>query len=210
MITLQRCLIYLTIAMTFLVCQRTDSSTYAPEPLPYPATDSVDYTVYSAIIDQYCSNQQAEKQLFIIAPQTVKAYVNDWQNVLKEDRPDSVSANPAWQQFVSTLDSSKFKTQSLNRSIPSACYRTQTLTDQQWTYYFKSSASTGIEGLRKDFPGFSSQISFSSVAYSADGKKAVCYRSSVCGGLCGTGDLYFLERKSMGWRVASSRLVWIS
>ena len=208
--TLQLWLIYLTITITFLVCRRTDTSVLEPEPTPILTSDSTDYKVYSAIIDQSCPAQQAAKLVIVVTPQTVKSYVQNWQDVFKNSRQDSVTANPIWQQFVSTLDSSQFKIKSLSGSIPSVCYRTQLLTDQQWTYYFNTPSSPGLEGLRKDVPGLSSLVSFSSIVYSTDGTKAVCYRSSVCGGLCGTGEIYFLEKKSTGWRVASNRLLWIS
>ncbi|GAB4037913.1 hypothetical protein [Spirosoma jeollabukense] len=208
--TLQLIFIYLTVALIFMLCRRADTTILEPESTPNLTSDSTDYKVYSAIIDQYCPTQQAARQVIIVAPQTGKPYLYDWQNVLKEAKQDSITTNPVWQQFVSTVDSSQFKIKSLNGSVVSVCYRTQLLTDQQWTYYFNTPSSPGIEGLRKDVPDFSSLVSFSSVVYSDDGNKAVCYRSSVCGGLCGTGEIYFLEKKATGWRVASNRLLWIS
>jgi hypothetical protein len=54
--------------------------------------------------------------------------------------------------------------------------------------------------------GFSS---FSLPAYSADGH-ALVYASYVCGGLCGSGWLFLLERRADSWQVVAEDLLWIS
>jgi hypothetical protein len=54
--------------------------------------------------------------------------------------------------------------------------------------------------------GFSS---FSVPAYSTDGH-ALVYGSYVCGGLCGYGWLFLMERQGEAWRVVSVDMLWIS
>ncbi|GAB4020835.1 hypothetical protein GCM10028773_27320 [Spirosoma koreense] len=176
-----------------------------------PQGKEEDYSVYAALIDQNCSGQSSQKATMVIASKTVKPFIDDWKVVLQDRQLSQLTTNPDWQQFLTTLDSSRFSTLSLTGGIPSACFRTQILTDEQWTYYFGPSApGRGLDGLRTDFPGFSSLLSFSSVVYSADGKKAICCRSAVCGGLCGSGEVYFLERRTAGWTIVESSLLWIS
>jgi hypothetical protein len=51
--------------------------------------------------------------------------------------------------------------------------------------------------------------SLSLPAYSADGH-ALVYGSYVCGGLCGYGWLFLLERQGDAWRVVSADMLWIS
>jgi hypothetical protein len=52
-------------------------------------------------------------------------------------------------------------------------------------------------------------VRFSAPAYSADGH-ALLYGSYVCGGLCGTGWLFLLERRENSWQVVANESVWIS
>ena len=52
-------------------------------------------------------------------------------------------------------------------------------------------------------------VRFSAPAYSGEGH-ALVYGSYVCGGLCGYGWLFLLERSGDSWRVVSTELVWIS
>ena len=51
--------------------------------------------------------------------------------------------------------------------------------------------------------------SFSLPAYATDGH-ALVYGSYVCGGLCGYGWLFLLERRGEGWQVVSVDMLWIS
>ncbi|WP_338875542.1 hypothetical protein WBJ53_07980 [Spirosoma sp. SC4-14] len=181
---------------------RQNSSPVAPDP---------NYAVYSAIIDSDCPTTQSGQQAFlIINPKTAKPGISDWNSLIQQINQPSISNDPAWQQFILSIDSTAFNTNPLTGSVPSTCFRTQVLTDEQWMHYFGTPTNPGIEGLRNDFSGFSSYLTFSSVVYSADQTKAICYRASVCGGLCGSGNLFFLERKSATWTVVGSVLLWIS
>lgn len=53
------------------------------------------------------------------------------------------------------------------------------------------------------------QTSFSTPAYSSDGH-ALVYVSYVCGGLCGYGWFFLLERAGQSWRVVDRVMLWIS
>lgn len=168
-----------------------------------------DYAVYTAIIDLNCPKEALNpKPLLIVGSKTAPMSINGFRDLIQPS--DSISGNGAWLQFAASVDSSQFNVHDLSGSIPSACQQTQVLTDNQVSYYFVRTGGKGIDGLRKDFPNFNSYLTFSSVAYSADGAKAICFMSSVCGGLCGSGNLYFLSKTTNGWRVAKITYVWIS
>lgn len=52
-------------------------------------------------------------------------------------------------------------------------------------------------------------VRFSAIAYSTDGH-ALVYGSYVCGGMCGYGWLFLLERSGAEWRSVANELLWIS
>lgn len=177
-------------------------------PVPGPPASSVGEDVYTAIVNYDCPFQQADKSLYFVDYQTIKPdgqlklYIND------RSIRDSISTNPAWQQFINTVDTSQFSTQTLNNSFLTTCYRTQLLTPAQQTDYFAPNSTHSTEELRQTFPAFRAILRFSSVIYASDGSKAVCYRATYCGFDCASGSAYLLERSSSSWKVVRSILIW--
>lgn len=200
--TLQTWFIYLIVSMLFVVCQ------HSAVPDPAPAAKITDYGVYSAIIDQYCPAQPSAQRLYLTDDQTIKpdnaleGYIND------SYAQDSISRNPAWQQFVRTIDSSQFSIHSISDSISSVCYRVQPLTAQQKAAYFAPGSTRSLEELKNEFPDFRAVLRFSSIVYSTNGLKAVCYRVTYCGFDCAEGSAYLLERRSTGWKVVKDVAIW--
>ena len=45
---------------------------------------------------------------------------------------------------------------------------------------------------------------------STDGVHALIYVGHRCGGLCGKGRLYYLERTDLGWKIIDKEMLWIS
>lgn len=196
--TAQRGLICLLISAGLWVCRKADLP-----PLQDPAAD---FPVYSAIIDQHCASAANPPQLLLISRQTVQPFQIDWAEALQYSQPDSLPKAAGWTAFLNTLDSSRFAIRPLTGTIPSACYQVTILTEQQQTYY----ATRGTEAMRQDFNNFRAVLTFSSVAYNPGRTKAVCYRAYVCGGLCGMGEMYFLEQKPGGWKVVARSVLWIA
>lgn len=195
-------LILLAFPTFFLFCHRPAN------PDPAPVATATDYEVYSAILNQDCSLQTPTQKVYLIDYETIKPdsffkqYIND------SYRQDSVSKNSAWQQFVSSVDSSQFSTRSLSNSFASTCYRTQLLTEQQKALYLSPGASRSVDELKKEINNFSAILRFSSIAYSADRSKAVCYRVAYCGFDCAWGNAYFIERRPVGWAVVKVVAIW--
>lgn len=71
---------------------------------------------------------------------------------------------------------------------------------------FKKDDATSFEQL---FPGASGIISFSHVGFDSTLDEAVV-STSICGGLCGPGQSYFLKKKRGRWEVAAKSSVWVS
>lgn len=65
------------------------------------------------------------------------------------------------------------------------------------------------EALKREATRIYGYTSFSLPGYSSDGH-ALVYVSYVCGGLCGTGWFYLLERSGPSWKVVASEMLWIS
>lgn len=53
-------------------------------------------------------------------------------------------------------------------------------------------------------------ITFSRVAFSENFKRGVFYFSFVCGGLCGSGNMVFVERKADSWVIVAKQEMWVS
>ena len=171
---------------------------------------SPDYTIYSAILDRSCQSPPAQQHLYLISRTTEKPTVKDWKDVIRRYTPGGIGANPAWRQFITSVDSSQFAVRPLMDSIPARCFRTHVFTSQEWKDHLAPQAQSDIETLKNKFEGLSAVLGFSTVVYSTDSTKALCYESSICGNVCGYGYLHFLEKSLKGWEVVGSALLWIS
>ncbi|QJW89095.1 hypothetical protein HNV11_06675 [Spirosoma taeanense] len=178
---------------------------------PTPQSNEMDYQIYKAIVDMDCINPPArQNNLLLVDYHTTKPLVDDWAVILRRGKSDSVTTDPAWQQFVGKIDSTQFTVHPLSEPIPTDCHQLRMLTQEQSEYYFGPRSTRSLQDIKNDFPNFDAVLYFSSVVYSADQTKAVCYRSRVCGGLCGTGDLFLLKRYPTGWRVVNMVMLWIA
>jgi hypothetical protein len=68
----------------------------------------------------------------------------------------------------------------------------------------------GLTDFRETFPGASGIISLSHVGFDSTLHQAIVSTSFVCGGLCGTGQLYILKKKRGKWEVAANSILWVS
>jgi hypothetical protein len=53
-------------------------------------------------------------------------------------------------------------------------------------------------------------VTFSQITYSHDETIACIYSSIVCGGECGYGNIYFLEKHDGTWKITSKHNLWVS
>ncbi len=54
------------------------------------------------------------------------------------------------------------------------------------------------------------KIRFSAIVYDDTKSRACVYTAFLCGSLCGSGTIYFLEKSNDRWRIVSERMMWIS
>ncbi|WP_041258158.1 hypothetical protein [Fibrella aestuarina] len=128
---------------------------------------------------------------------------------LTHPRLDSLLVDPEWVAFFASIDTSQFTRLKMNQ-LPKvagckAIRWTQTLSDR---YFSPASAKRGHYGLTEDYKGYAGIVSFSKVAYSPDGKKAICYYSRASDGLAGSGSLVFFEKKAGRWQLVGSIELW--
>lgn len=83
------------------------------------------------------------------------------------------------------------------------------ITDEEIKEIFAKNAR-GWEEFYKRHPKAAGFWGFSRPGYNATRDEAVLYVSHSCGGLCGTGHLYFLARQNEQWAVKNRLLLWIS
>jgi hypothetical protein len=68
----------------------------------------------------------------------------------------------------------------------------------------------GWKGFYENHPNAAGFWQFSQPAYNSAGDEAIVYVSHSCGGLCGTGHLYLLSRRSGVWKTTNRLMLWIS
>jgi hypothetical protein len=69
----------------------------------------------------------------------------------------------------------------------------------------------GWKEFYKQYPNAAGYWDFSHPGYNKAGTEAVLYVGHYCGGLCGTGHLFFLTKDDDGqWRVKNRLMLWIS
>lgn len=192
----------------------------------YPELPEQDYTVYSAVINEYANcgdTKYASRQnqlIFVNNVTEVKTrhgFSFDFVNIPQElnellPAQSTFQNEPAWKQFIASIDTSAFTKHTLTRPIKAQCQQTQLWTDAQNAYYFseQTAPQRGYDALQKDYENFGAIVSFSKVAYSNDRSKAVCYYASVRDGLAGSGYILFLERSGTSWKIAGRAMLWIA
>lgn len=66
------------------------------------------------------------------------------------------------------------------------------------------------EFVRSDSNRIAAVIKFSKPVYNAQANKAALYYEFICGSLCGSGSILFLEHINGKWEIATSSMLWIS
>jgi hypothetical protein len=66
------------------------------------------------------------------------------------------------------------------------------------------------EAFYKAYPKAAGYWDFSRPGYDSSHDEAMLYVGHYCGGLCGTGHLYFLKKENGHWEVLSKQMLWIS
>lgn len=195
----------------------------AAQPAP-PAVPAQDYEVYAALGTRSAERGRGKvflaKPLLFVGEYTAipqpHGFDVDFKDIrsmmfMPHPRMDSILNDPVWTAFIAAVDTSQFRLFKLEKLPALAGYETKSWTPAlQKNYFGKNGSQQGFFGLRDDYKMFEGITSFSKVAYSADGQKALCYYSSVRDGENGSGSLVFLEKKAGQWQVRYSLMLWIA
>lgn len=192
----------------------------------YPAVPDADYAVYTAIANDFskCSDiQYAYRQgnlLFIKSSTEEKSKYGFQFNFAKAEEQLSFLTRPqetfykesGWKTFIASVDTNQFTKYALKQPLEFTCRATKMWLPDLQEYYFgkQNHLNRGYYALRNDYPKFGGIVSFSKVAYSPDGQKALCYYAEVSDGKAGAGYLVFLERKEGTWKVIGSAGLWMA
>ena len=182
-----------------------------------------DYTVYTAVANCFTEADRKgrvlAKPLLLISDYTVvprpHGFDVDFRNLSSRSlapfpQTDSPLKTPEWAAFIASVDTSQFTQRRLEKLPKTTGCRAKFWTPALRKYYFaKDSPRPGYYGIQRDYKNFVAIVSFSQVAYSSDGQKALCYYSEVSDGLAGSGSLIFLEKKNGRWQVVDSLMLWI-
>jgi hypothetical protein len=114
--------------------------------------------------------------------------------------------------FIASVDTNQFTKYEIKQPLKLACRKTEMWPTSLQEYYFgkENHMNRGYYALQNDYKNFGGIVSFSKVAYSSDGQKALCYYSQISDGKAGSGYLVFLERKEGIWRVVGSAGLWVA
>ncbi|HLW99808.1 MAG TPA: hypothetical protein VKR82_14260 [Candidatus Acidoferrales bacterium] len=73
-----------------------------------------------------------------------------------------------------------------------------------------SNGKHGMEEFNRLYPKSQGFMSLSRIGFSPNKTQALVYVANVCGGLCGTGELYLLCKVDGKWKIQNELMVWIS
>lgn len=154
-----------------------------------------EYAVYLAIIGE-------KVKTFVVRDTTAAADSGEREDAsltatFKKMTPETLEDFRAKNKESSTLEK-KFPTQ-IDYTLLSA---------QELKQFFEKSLDWG--GFYKKYPDSGGFWSFSRVGFSKDGAQAFVYGAHNCGGLCGEGKYYFLQKEDGKWKVIEEDMLWIS
>ncbi|GAB3993124.1 hypothetical protein GCM10028807_27610 [Spirosoma daeguense] len=119
--------------------------------------------------------------------------------------------DPAWQQFIASVDSSRFQKFSIQKPLDLQCNKTAVWSSEMQEHYFgKDSRFRGYYALQADYSNFGAIVSLSNAVYSGDTNKAICYCSKISDSKAGSGNLVFLELKNGHWIIVGSAQLWVA
>jgi len=74
----------------------------------------------------------------------------------------------------------------------------------------KTANLDGLKELERLYPNSQGFLSLSRIGFNKDSTQALVYVGNVCGGLCGSGQFFFLVKAGNGWKVKLLATTWVS
>lgn len=207
--TLRICALLISTALVCLAAPQETPSKAKESPLKATCElTSSDYLVYTALLAQLGKPEDPEeawqgKEMLISdatgAPSDLKAQWGGFGGISK--------AFPSQE----TLDDFVVKAKSLCSVKPQfGDSQSYTLINHDELEKTFKKGPKGWDNFYKKYPKAAGFWTFSRPGYNAAEDEAVLYVSHSCGGLCGTGHLYFLAKKNGAWSVTNRTMLWIS
>jgi hypothetical protein len=164
-----------------------------------------EYAVYSTLLMQLYKGGHSDRVLIRDHTSVDGFDYKSHDNVLEETRRQL----PVMQgeTFFSFIDANEYSHPFDNRlRLPGA---SRFVNAQQIEGYF-SEGGGGWNAFNRDYPHWGGFITFSKVGFNRDMNQALVYFSSVCGDTCGAGELVFLVKEGVVWRIKGTAVNWIS
>ena len=168
-----------------------------------------EYAVYSALLDEIdeSPNDGKEVTLLVINDQTegpdkscVPEEIAQWYGEVKSDEIKPLFENLTEKNKDSAPLYRKFK---VNRQYV-------LLNALNFVSNFEERDLDGWNEFYKKYPGSSGYITFSRVGFNSDETKALIYRQTNCGGLCGYGGYILLSKDNGTWKEIGAYGCWES
>ncbi|HEU0180378.1 MAG TPA: hypothetical protein VFV58_39580 [Blastocatellia bacterium] len=168
-----------------------------------------EYVVYSALLDEINESPRDGKEvnLLVINDQTegpdkrcVPDEIAQWYGEVKSDE-----LKPLFENLIEKNKDTKplYRKFKVNRQYV-------LLNMQNFVSMFEKRELDGWNEFYKKYPGSSGYITFSRVGFNSDETKALIYRQTNCGGLCGYGGYILLSKDNGAWKEIGSYGCWES
>jgi hypothetical protein len=168
-----------------------------------------EYAVYSAVLNEIkqSPNDGKEVKLLLVndrtrGPQTMclPEEVAKWENGIKSDDLKPMLAD---------LLTRNTTPHSLRKQFKSS-RRYVLLNAEALSGLFREKGYEGWGDFYRKYPNSSGYITFSRVGFNENGTRAIIYRETGCGALCGYGGYILLNKENGDWKVATGYSCWRS
>lgn len=194
-------------------------------------TKQDDYNIYSKYLKVY-QNEKKAKLNFVVKestdygikynPTEIKDIADDLRGYLNGDKVSASNVLLLYREFAKTIKTNtlwiplilqlhqQMQNEYILKNVFSNNLRVTVIGNHEYENYFKSykHLTEGWELFHHKFSNKAILIQLSQIA--SDGKRAVFYFSSQCGGLCGTGRLILFYKQNDEWEYFDTLSIWQS
>jgi hypothetical protein len=164
---------------------------------PQVITDPDAYAIYNMLIPRSSLvRTQGAKELVIQA--TTEVLGPGGQTCF----PSGPELTGAWEEALISLKAQNAEPHDLawQFSLP---MRYRLVSEETIMSYFTPTSPGDWDAFHSDYPLAKGVLRISAVGFDSAHQHAIVHMSHGCGGMCGEGRYYFLERKTDGWKLAT-------
>jgi hypothetical protein len=177
---------------------------------------SEDYVIYSAVLDEYFAKQQQIKHV-VIGDHTMMDFppilmgMSSFGDSMKEIR--ETAAKDLLQDYTQKNKTSVLLEARFSSRLPVALIseaQRDRIFDIKGEGEKKTANLAGLKELQRLYPNSQGFMSLSRIGFNKDSTQALVYVGNVCGGLCGSGQFFFLVKAGNRWTVKLLATTWVS